>query len=127
MINNINLMQLSFLGDAVFELLVREYLIEEGIVKLNDLQNKSLDFVPAKRQAYFVKNLTEKQLLNPEELDIIRRGRNITTHKSPKNCDIVTYKYATGLEVLVGYLYKNNSERLNEIFKLIIEISKGSN
>ena len=91
------------------------------------MQNKSLDFVPAKRQAYFVKYLTEKQLLKPEELDIIRRGRNITTHKSPKNCDIVTYKYATGFEVLVGYLYKSNSERLNEIFKLIIEISKGSN
>lgn len=117
-----SLQQLSFLGDAVFELMVRNYLIEKNVVKLNDLQKFTLDFVTAKRQAYFVSSLMEKSILNEEELDIVRRGRNIKTRKSPKTCDAVTYKYATAFEVLVGFLYKNDRKRLNEIFDLIVEM-----
>ena len=123
---NYNLYQLSFLGDAVFELLVREHLINKGVLKLNDLQKETLLFVTAKRQAYFVKYLTDNNHLTVKEIDIIRRGRNLKTHKSPKNCDIVTYKYATAFEVLIGYLYLEDKKRLDEIFKLIIEI-EGSN
>ena len=123
---NYNLYQLSFLGDAVFELLVREYLINKGVLKLNNLQKETILFVTAKRQAYFVKYLTDNNHLTVKEIDIIRRGRNLKTHKSPKNCDIVTYKYATAFEVLIGYLYLEDKKRLDEIFKLIIEI-EGSN
>lgn len=117
-----NLYQLSFLGDAVFELLVREYLISKNIVKLNDLQKFTLDFVTAKRQAYFVSELTSCEFLNDEELDYIRRGRNLKTHKSPKNCDMITYKYATGFEVLIGYLYLSDKNRLDEVFSFIIKL-----
>ena len=119
---NINIYQLSFLGDSVFDLLVRKYLIDIGVLKLNDLQNKSLLFVSAKRQAYFVKYLTDNNLLNEEEIELIRKGRNIKTHKSPKNCDIITYKYATGFEVMVGYLYLYNKKRLEELFEIIVNI-----
>lgn len=119
-----SLYQLSFLGDAVFELLVREYLIGKGIVKLNDLQKFTLNFVTAKRQAYFVESLIKDEFLSLDELDLIRRGRNIKTHKSPKNCDIITYKYATAFEILIGYLYVNDRDRLNDIFLYIVE--KGS-
>lgn len=125
--NNYNLYQLSFLGDAVFELLVREYLLEKRVLKLNDLQDKTLLFVPAKRQAFFVKYLTENNHFTVKEIDLIRRGRNLKTHKSPKNCDVVTYKYATAFEILVGYLYLYNKKRLNEIFDLIVKIVEGSN
>ena len=123
---NYNLYQLSFLGDAVYELLVREHLMNKGVLKLNDLQKETLLFVTAKRQAYFVKYLTDNNHLTVKEIDIIRRGRNLKTHKSPKNCDIVTYKYATAFEILIGYLYLDDKKRLDEIFKLIIEI-EGSN
>lgn len=118
----INLQQLSFLGDAVFELMVREHLIGKNIVKLNDLQNFTLLYVPAKKQAYFVNKLTEMGVFTEEELDLIRRGRNMKTHKSPKNCDVVTYKYATGFEVLIGYLYLNDKNRLLEIFNIIVNL-----
>ena len=121
-----SLYQLSFLGDAVFELMVREYIISKNIVKLNDLQKCTLSFVTAKRQGYFVKCLIENGILSEDEIDIVRRGRNLKTHKSPKNCDAVTYKYSTAFEILVGYLYVNDRDRLNEIFNYIIDI-EGSN
>lgn len=121
-----SLYQLSFLGDAVFELMVREYIISKNIVKLNDLQKYTLSFVTAKRQAYFVKCLIENGILSENEIDIVRRGRNLKTHKSPKNCDAVTYKYSTAFEILVGYLYVNDRDRLNEIFNYIVNI-EGSN
>ena len=114
--------QLSFLGDAVFELLVREYAISKNIVKLKDLQEFTLNFVSAKRQAYFADMLINDMLLTKDEEDVFRKGRNIKTHKSPKNCDIVTYKHATGLEVLIGYLYINDKNRLNEVFNLIVNM-----
>ena len=122
--NNYNLYQLSFLGDAVFELLVREYLLETGVLKLNDLQEKTLLFVPARRQSYFVKYLTDNDKLTVKEKEIIRRGRNLKTHKSPKNCDMITYKYATAFEILIGYLYVTDKNRLDEIFEIVTEISK---
>ena len=117
-----SLYQLSFLGDAVFELMVREYIISKNVVKLNDLQKFTLKFVTAKRQAYFADTLVKNELLSFDEVDILRRGRNIKTHKSPKNCDIVTYKYATAFEILIGYLYINDKKRLEEVFNFIINL-----
>lgn len=112
--------QLSFLGDAVFELMVREYAISKNKVKLNDLQQFTLGFVTAKRQAFFLEKLEENSFLSEEETDIVRRGRNIKTHKSPKNCDMITYKRSTAFEVLIGYLYINDKNRLKEVFNYII-------
>ena len=117
-----SLYQLSFLGDAVFELMVREYLISKNVVKLNDLQQFTLDYVTAKRQAYFADKLVKSEFLSSDELDILRRGRNIKTHKSTKNCDIITYKHATAFEILVGYLYINDKKRLDEVFNFIINL-----
>ena len=117
-----NLYQLSFLGDAVFELMVREYVVSKNVIKLNDLQELTLKFVTAKRQSYFLDNLTKNNFLSEEEIDIVRRGRNIKTHKSPKNCDMITYKYATAFEILIGYLYVNDKKRLNELFNYIINL-----
>ena len=117
-----SLYQLSFLGDAVFELMVREYIISKNVVKLNDLQQLTLDYVTAKKQAYFVDNMINNKILTEEEIDLVRRGRNIKTHKSPKNCDTITYKYATGFEILIGYLYINDKNRLNDVFNYIVSL-----
>ena len=89
---------------------------------MNDLQTKTLLFVTAKKQSEFVKYLTLNNYLTVKELDIIRKGRNLKTHKSPKNCDIITYKHATAFEILIGYLYINDKNRLKEIFDYIIKM-----
>lgn len=117
-----SLYQLSFLGDAVFELMVREYIISKNVVKLKDLQELTLNYVTAKKQAYFADMLIKNKILNEKETDILRRGRNIKTHKSPKNCDVITYKYATAFEILIGYLYNNDKNRLNEVFDYIVSL-----
>lgn len=112
----------AYLGDAIFEVYVRKYLINRNVVKLKDLQEESLKFVTAKRQAYFVKCL-EEGFLTLEEVDIIRKGRNLKTNSKPKSCDIVTYRYATGLEVLFGYYYSiGKTSRLDEIFEEIVRL-----
>ena len=59
--------------------------------------------------------------LSNEELDVVKRARNYKTTSHPKNCDIITYKYATGLEALIGYLnLKENIERIDEIMNFIL-------
>lgn len=117
--NQLNSLALAYLGDAVYELYIRKYLLSKNLVKVNELQKESLKFVAAKSQATILEKLIEKQFLTEEELNIIKRGRNIKSHKAPKNTDIITYKHATGLETLIGYLYLTNSFRLEQIMKEI--------
>lgn len=120
-----NSLVLAYIGDAVYEVFVRKYLIELNIVKVNDLQKKSLDYVSAKNQAFFLKELLNKDFFSQEELEIIKRARNTKTHSKPKNCDILTYKHATALESVIGYLYINNDlKRIEEIFNCIKKIKE---
>ena len=110
---------LAYLGDAVFELYVREFLINKGISKVNELQTKSLDYVSAKSQRQILERLLDNNFLTDQEIEIVNRGRNASSHKS-KTTDIITYHKATGLECLIGFLYKNNKERLNEVMEEIL-------
>lgn len=114
-----NNLVLAYLGDAVFELYIREHLINKGISKVKDLQEESIKYVSAKSQVQILKTLIEKNLLTEEELDIVKRGRNAESHKS-KTTDIITYHKSTGFECLIGYLYLNNKTRLNKIMEEII-------
>ena len=120
-----NSLVLAYIGDAVYEVFVRKYLIKSNIVKVNDLQKKALDYVSAKNQAFFLKELLNKDFFSQEELEIIKRARNTKTHSKPKNCDILTYKHATALESVIGYLYINNDlKRIEEIFNSIKKIKE---
>ena len=124
-INEINILSLAYLGDAVYELKVRNYLIALGISKVNKLQNMAMDFVTAKNQCKFINYFLDNDLLSEEEIDYVKRGRNASTYSHPKNTDIVTYKWATGLECLFGYLYlNNNKERIEELFNKILEVKE---
>lgn len=115
-----NSLVMAYLGDAVYELLVREYLIQKGIVKTNILQKESLKYVSANSQKNILTELCNNNFLSDEELDIVRQGRNAKGGKS-KSADIVTYRLATGLETLFGYLYINSkNDRIKEIFKQIV-------
>lgn len=118
-INNINVIVLAYLGDAIYEVYIRESLINKGINKVERLQEESVKYVSAKGQAKILDNLTSTGILNEEEADIVKRGRNYKRSAHPKNTDIVTYKYATGFETLIGYLYLTNKDRLNEILNQI--------
>ena len=109
---------LAYLGDSVYELYVREYLINLGIAKVNDLQNKSLEYVSAKSQKLILENL--ENYLTSNEQEIVKWGRNAKGRIS-KTTDIITYRTSTGFECLIGYLYIHNKKRLNEIMKQILK------
>lgn len=114
-----NNLVMAFLGDAVYELHVREYLINKGISKVKELQSEAIKYVSATSQRRILEELINREFLTDEELIIVNRGRNASSH-SNKTTDIITYKKATGLECLIGYLYKNNLERCNEVLNYIV-------
>lgn len=118
-LKSINVITLAYLGDSVYELYIREKLIESGIVNVNDLQTKATNYVSAKAQANILTNLIDNNFLTEEEIDIVKRGRNYKRNYHPKNTDIITYKKSTGFETLIGYLYLDNKDRLDELFKEI--------
>ena len=120
-INQINILTLAYLGDSVYELKIREYLIDKGIYKVNKLQKESLKYVTAKNQCVYINNMLDKNMLTEEEIDIVKRGRNAKVYSHPKNTDIVTYKWATALECLFGYLkLKENEKRIEELINFIV-------
>ncbi len=114
-----NVLATAYLGDAVYELYIRKYLLDKGICKVKDLQKEAIKYVSAKGQCYYLEKLLNNNILTKEEITIVKRGRNHKSH-SNKNIDIVTYKKATGLETLIGYLYNSDKQRLNEIMKFIV-------
>ena len=117
----INVLVLAYLGDTIYENFVRKYLINRGIGNVNDLQKEAVTYVSAKAQASYLKKMMDVCFLSEEELDVVRRARNYKTTSHPKNCDIITYKNATGLEALIGYLnLKCENERIGEIMKFIL-------
>lgn len=117
---------LAYIGDAVMSLQVRSYLIsEKNLQKPNVLQKESVKFVSAKSQAMFLNKMIEENILNEDELLIVKRGRNAKSDSVAKNVDVVTYRIATGLEALWGYLYlSEQKERLDELWNYIIQIKE---
>ena len=121
MTKEINSLVLAYLGDTIYEDYIRIYLINKGIANVNDLQTESVKYSSAKAQCDLLKKLMNENIFNEEELEIIKRARNHKSTSHPRNCDIVTYKYATGLEALIGYLKLENQEkRIDEIMKNIL-------
>lgn len=109
---------LAYLGDAVYELYIRRYYLLPP-QRVENYHRLVVAQVRAEKQAKML-NLLSPQL-NSNELEIVRRGRNAATGR-PKRVDPQTYRQATSLETLIGYLYLTNTERLNELLqKLIME------
>ena len=120
-VREINVITLAYLGDAVYEVYIREHLIKKGIAKVEMLQKEAIKYVSAKSQDKILNYLTNNNFLMENELDIVKRGRNYNRTSHPKNTDILTYKNSTGFETLIGYLYLDNKVRLNEIINYILE------
>lgn len=113
-------LQLAFVGDAVYELLVRTYLLNKGL-KVNELHKATIKYVKAKAQSHIVHMLEEH--LTETEINYIKKGRNTKTNSSPKNAEMIDYKYATGFECLLGYLYLSAQDiRLGELFEKITNL-----
>lgn len=112
-------LHLAYVGDAVYELLIRTYLLNKGM-SVGELHRATTKYVKAKSQANIIHTLDKG--LSEEEKNIVRRGRNSKTNTMPKNAEMIDYKYATGFEALIGYLYlTGREERLSSLF---MEISK---
>lgn len=114
---------LAFVGDCVYELYIRNYLVSEKYRDVNALHVKSIFYVKAKAQAYILHMLEDE--LNDEEKEIVRRGRNAHPHTVPKNASVADYRYATAFETLIGYLYMlGENERLDHILQKSLEIGR---
>ncbi|MGL6293268.1 Mini-ribonuclease 3 [Eubacterium aggregans] len=96
-----NPLTLAYIGDGVFSDYIRKYLVARGMSNVNHLTKESIKYVKADAQARMINHLMDE--LTEEEQSIVRRGRN-TRSTPPKNADKMDYRYATGLEALIGYL-----------------------
>ena len=111
---------LAHLGDGVFEVMVRAWLILHGKAKARDLHRATVRYVAAPAQAAAVERLLP--LLTPEEADVYRRGRNTAPHSVPRAATRAQYQSATGLEALFGWLYlQGRTDRLNQLFETIMD------
>jgi 23S rRNA maturation mini-RNase III len=117
-VNHSNAAELAYLGDAVFELFVREMLINEGI-PFRAINRRAKTYVSAHAQAAMYHRIFP--VLSPEEQHIMKRGRNLHSLSRAKNAGVSEYRHATGLEALFGHLHKNGEiTRLKEIFFMCI-------
>lgn len=114
---------LAYIGDAVFELFVRTYLISNVNKSSNSLTNYAKKYVSATAQSSFYYSL--QQILTEKEIYILKRGRNANPSHKAKNASVAEYRNATGLEALFGFLYlSNKNERLLQIFNFCYENRK---
>lgn len=120
-IRMMNPLTLAYIGDTIYDLLVRSYLVMTKDIKVNDLHHEAINFVSAGAQAHTLEDIYDR--LTDEEKAIVRRGRNAKSATVPKNADIGEYRYATGFEALLGFLYLTEQQkRLLEIGDLILGI-----
>ena len=111
-------LNLAFIGDTVFDLLVRSELVCEANRPVNALHKSASSRVCARAQAQAMGIIMP--MLTEDELAVFKRGRNAHTGGIPKNQSSADYHYATGLECLFGWLYlKGETDRINELFKAI--------
>ena len=118
-----NPVKLDYIGDAVFELYVRTYVINTNKGYVKDLNKDAVKFVSAVGQSKVARNLDK--IISEEEMAILKRGRNQKSLSAPKNTSIGDYKYATGFESLLGYLFlMGDMERIRTIITEAIKIIK---
>ncbi len=111
---------LAYIGDAVYEVYVRTHLITSGKKNVYKLHKESIAFVKASSQKEILGRIMG--ILTDSEKEIVRRGRNANSGSIPKNANVNDYRYATGFEALIGYLYLDNEIiRLNQIMNAVIK------
>lgn len=115
---------LAYMGDAVYEMFVREFVLKSGRLRANSLHRSATHYVNAHAQADAVRGMLDE--LTEEEQRIVKRARNHKFHSKAKHADPLTYKWATGFEALIGYLYLAGEEqRLTRVMHRAVEIIDG--
>ncbi|GAB2568320.1 ribonuclease-3 family protein [Gracilibacillus alcaliphilus] len=116
---------LAYMGDVIYEKYIREYLITEGIVKVQQLHQHATKFVRATAQAKVVHFWMKHDILTDQELAIVKRGRNAKSSSTPKNTGVQDYRYSTAFEALIGFLYLDGqTERLDTLIAQAIDITE---
>ena len=112
--DNMNVLSLAYLGDSVWELFVRERVMEglQNANRADKLHKEGIKYVNAFAQAKAVKFLMDENILSEKELALVKRARNHRTATKAKDADAVTYKWATAFEALIGFLYLSDKDRL---------------
>jgi ribonuclease-3 family protein len=124
--NSYSPLTLAFLGDSVYDTLVREYLLHKANMPVAKLHSAKIKLVCAEFQSKAFDIVA--QALSEHELSVLKRGRNATGNTVPKHADTGEYRRATGLECLFGYLYlTGQNERISELFNLIINSDLNNN
>lgn len=114
---------LAFLGDCVYDLIIRTIVVEQGNRSARDLHKRTSGYVKASTQAYMIEVLQE--LLEEEEKAVYKRGRNAKSYTTAKNASVADYRKATGFEALIGYLYlQNRIERILELIRTALKLWK---
>lgn len=115
--NSYSPLALAYIGDGVYEMFVRTYVINKGNMPVNKMHKTSRELVRASAQAkiyYLIEDV-----LTETEMAVLKRGRNAKSISIPKNGDVTEYRHATGLEALIGYLYIDGQiERIKELIDL---------
>lgn len=118
----LNGIALAYLGDAAYEVYIRQHLLNKGISKPTKLQHIATHYVSAKAQAFLIDLMKEDELLSDEEWSYFKRGRNANSHTHAKNTSVMTYRISTGFEAVMGYLkLAGKEERLAELAQWCIE------
>lgn len=117
--NSLNGLSLAFIGDAVYEIMVREHLLENGSLQVGKLHKMAVEYVRASYQADVFDFL--EPIVDEEERGILHRGRNASATHVPKGANAIEYRKATGVESLFGWLYlEGKNERIKELFRMIL-------
>jgi ribonuclease-3 family protein len=118
-LRNYSPLTLAFLGDCVFDLIIRTVIVERGNRAPESLHKKKSAVVKAQTQARMAESILES--LSEEELSVYKRGRNAKSYSVAKNASVSDYRRATGFEALIGYLYLQDKEdRVIELVKLAL-------
>lgn len=115
---------LAYIGDGIYELLIRTILVGQGSRQVNTIHKRASSLVKASAQAAMITAVQEE--LTEEELQIFKRGRNAKTVSMAKHASMHDYRHATGFEALMGYLYLTDQmKRMTDLVKLGIERTGG--
>ncbi len=119
----LNPIVLAYVGDAVYEMYIRQYLVSLPNQRPNHLHHQATTYVSAKAQAKALQSLLGD--LSDEEMDMVKRGRNAKSGSSPKNTDVLEYRHSTAFECLIGYLfYMNRRDRIQQLMDLVIQLNE---
>lgn len=119
----LNGLALAYIGDSVYEIYIRKYILSLGLSKVNTLHKNVIKYTSGEAQATIIHNYLENNILTDDEINIFKRGRNSHVNSSRKNLDLKNYLDATGFEALIGYLYlKDEIKRMEELIELAIRI-----